>query len=236
MTAVKFFLKKHKINLIIGVFLIFTALLATNSILPKADDNKNVSIYLEPWGENNIVVDQTVQVDVNVNADLPINAAGATIDFPQDKMELIAISKERSFFDLWTDQTVISEETGEIHFGGGTYVKGGHIGPGTILTLTFKAKDPGEANLVFKNAQVLASDGKGTDVLNRIVNLTYSIREETQEKQPPSADLNDDGKINMTDFSIMTVAMFKKYDSAYDLNMDGKVDISDLSNILSQIF
>lgn len=209
------------------------------------------TVYFMPYSDENLVTGDTVSIDVNINTRVPIDAFGATIGFPKDTIEIVSISKEKSFFDLWTEDTTIAEDTGEIRFSGGTTKRGGIMGTGTVLTLTIKAKNPGTAELLFKNVQVYPYSVSGKPLETEMRPLTYSITKAKKQPAlsggspgenavttgsvPPNPDLNGDGRINLIDLSILTFKMLSTYDPRYDLNINGSVGLDDLSILLSKM-
>ena len=209
----------------------------------------STTVFFIPYGNENLSIGGTTSVDITVNTKVPINALGATISFPRDTIEVLSISKEKSFFDLWTEDTTIDEDSGEIRFSGGTTRQGGIMGTGTVLTLMVRAKTSGSAQLLFKNLQVYPSNNTGKPVDTQTRAITYSIAEpkavnaSTSPSGPtmnaipaPSPDLNGDGKINLIDLSILTFKiMLSAYDPRYDLNMNGSVGLDDLSILLSKM-
>jgi hypothetical protein len=208
-------------------------------------------VYFTPYDDRPLTPGDSGDIDINVNTRVPINAIGATIKFPTDTLEVVGISKKKSFLDLWTEETVINEKTGEIHFSGGTTASGGMSGLGTVLTLSVKAKKPGDAKIYFESAQVLKSDGNGSEADNEERSYTYHIATGSTEvasasgdvsisavlpsPQTPSADLNSDGKIDIVDVSILLMKMLSPYDPRYDLDMNGSVSLSDLSVLFSKM-
>jgi len=228
---------------------IFALVAAATSSLLQAP----VTLYLTSYDDLDMQVGDIKKIDVDVNARVAINAVGATIKFPQDSMEVLGFTKEKSFFDLWTEETAISEDVGEIHFSGGTTRSGGMTGTSTILTLTVRAKKSGQSSFYFKDSQVYSDDGKGTQLDNDARPISFSVLPQASPTNvssgasvapspqpvkplPKSADLNSDGYINLIDMSIMIIhMMMAPYDQRYDLNVDGFVNISDLSILLSQV-
>jgi hypothetical protein len=218
---------------------------ATSSLLQAP-----ATLYLLPYDDSQLRIGDTKKIDIVVTAREPINAIGATIKFPQDSMEVLGFSKEKSFFDLWTEETAINEDNGEIHFSGGTIKPGGMTGTGTVLTLTIRPKKSGTQSLFFKDSQVYSADGKGTQLDNDVHSLSLSVLPQTvaanssdagaapssQQPAAKSADLNNDGAVNIVDMSIMILRlMSRQYDQRFDLNMDGVLNIGDLSVLLSKI-
>ena len=207
------------------------------------------TVYFMPYGDDTLSVGSTTSIDVDINSKTSINALGATISFPRDALEIISISKEKSFFDLWTEDTSIAEDSGEIHFSGGTTKQGGLTGTGTVLTLMVRAKISGPAEILFKNVQVYPSDETGKEVETRTRSLSYTIEDahiaqavkstsgagSAPTRNNPNPDLNGDGKINLVDVSILVFKMLESYNPRYDLNSNGSVGIDDLSILLSKM-
>ncbi len=198
-------------------------------------------LYFSPHSSSTLKVGETTDVDIRINTKTAINTVGATIKFPEDSLEVVGISKEDSFLDLWTEETTIREGTGEVHFSGGTLTPGGLTGVGTIVTLTIKAKKSGSAQIYFKDMQIFAADGKGSEVESGKRTYTFEIPESThqlagasgnmnEEKlAPPTIDFNGDGKINVVDLSIMAFQVIAPYNAKFDLDRDGASSLADLS-------
>ena len=203
-------------------------------------------LYLAPRGATELSLGDATRIDIMLSSETPINALSATIAFPTELIEIIGISKEDSFLDLWTEETAIKEDKGEIHFSGGTVRKGGIVGTTTVLTLAIRAKRPGTAELYFREAQVLASDGRGTRVESTERPFAYRINAPALasggasgpvpaiETRPPprSPDLNGDGATNLIDISIFLMGLATTRDARFDLNHDGAVTVGDLSVLL----
>jgi len=210
-------------------------------------------LYFTPNSDAQLNIGETADIDVNVNARVPINAIGTTIKFPQDMLEVVGVSKQKSFLDLWTEETAINEDEGKVHFSGGTVAHAGLTGTGTAITLTVRAKKSGDAKLYFLDSDLYASDGKGTPVDSTLRSFTYVIPAPPTPPSPPmfggsggsvatimrptqpSADLDDDKRITIVDISIMTVRIVMPYNARYDLDLDGMVGLSDLSIVLSKM-
>ena len=207
-------------------------------------------MYFVPYGDEILLPGATTSIDITVNTNIPINALGATISFPKNNLEIVGISKEKSFFNLWTEDTSIDEDSGEIHFSGGTTRPGGIMGTGTVLTLMVRAKGSGSAQLDFENIQVFPSDDTGQPLSTETHAITYTIETAATPALSsggtsgqtasngailPNPDLNGDGKINLVDLSILIFKMMAPYDPRYDLNLNGSVGLDDLSILLSKI-
>ncbi len=203
-------------------------------------------LYLAPRTETELSLGDSTEIDIMLSTETPINAISATVAFPTELIDIVGISKERSFLDLWTEETAIREDVGEIHFSGGTVRKGGIIGTTTALTIAVRAKRPGIAELYFREARVLASDGRGTTVESTGRPFSYRISPpalanagggtsvSSPEAQPSnrSPDLNADGAVNLVDISIFLMGLATTRDMRLDLNSDGAVSVGDLSVLL----
>jgi len=124
--------------------------------------------------EGSFRVGQKFSVAISVHSGgSPINAAEATLNFPQDLLTVTSLSKSGSIFSLWTVEPT-SSSGGIITFAGGT--PSPFSGPsGTLLTVNFKAKKQGEARVIFSGGRILAADGKGTDIFSGSSDGSYKI-------------------------------------------------------------
>lgn len=214
------------------------------------------TLFLAPLEEGmEFEVGSTVHLDVYIHSNTPINVVGATITFPNKKVEVLGISKEKSFLSLWTEDTTIREQEGEIRFSGGTTEKGGHIDTGTLLTLSLRIKEPGAIEIGFKDIEVYGTENLGTLLENEARTLSYvgvekhiaattggaaitpdAAADDTPEEGPrPSADINRDGNVNLIDVSIFAFKMLGVYNPRIDLDRNGSLGISDLSILFSKM-
>ncbi len=240
----KHFVRKHKKKIIVGHGIATVLFLLSTTLLLSEDD---AVMFFTPYGSTVLPLRETTDVDIQITTKIPLNAVGATFVFPNDMIEVVGISKKKSFLDLWTEDTIIRSEVGEIVFSGGTLAPGGLVGSGTVLTLTLRAKKVGDAVLELRNTQALAGDGKGTSIQHVARSITFTIpevaisapssggsSESATALISPSADFDTDGKISIRDASILLVQFLRPYQTKYDLDMDGSVGMSDLSIVLSK--
>lgn len=137
---------------------------------------EGVSLYISP-GSRSFRVGNTFSIELKVDtAGVFINAAQTIISFPADKLEVLSISKDNSIFTLWTEEPVFSNSSGKISFSGGL-PHPGFKEIGNIITINFKARQEGAVFLALEEGQVLANDGKGTNVLVFIKEAKYFIHE-----------------------------------------------------------
>ncbi|RMD59696.1 hypothetical protein D6821_00635, partial [Candidatus Parcubacteria bacterium] len=92
------------------------------------------------------------------------------------------VSDSGTIFVLWVEEPTFSNTKGTISFGGG--LPGAYKGEsGLLFTITFRVKKAGETKVQFTAGHVLASDGKGTDILNSFGSATYTLAEKKETKQ-----------------------------------------------------
>ena len=95
-----------------------------------------------------------------------MNAVSGVVSFPWDKLEVVSLSKQGSILSLWPAEPSFSNSAGTVNFEG-IALNPGYMGAsGKILTITFRARSSGMANLSFSSGSVLANDGTGTNILN----------------------------------------------------------------------
>lgn len=103
-----------------------------------------------------------------------INTVSANISFPASKLSLEQVSKENTFCLFFVEEK-IDNENGHAKF---SCLK---PYPGTdtisnVISLVFKEKESGEADIVIGDSLVLANDGYGTNVLKETRGQTIFIR------------------------------------------------------------
>lgn len=123
-----------------------------------------------------VSVGNTVALKIYVNSsDKSVNNTEATVGFPVDLLEVSSVTKTSSVFSLWAEEPSFSNSTGKITFSGGVPNPGFIGSSGYVLTINFKTKKQGTANVTFLSAAVRANDGLGTDVLTSKGSSTVTI-------------------------------------------------------------
>jgi hypothetical protein len=119
-------------------------------------------------------VGDTIRTNIVVGSNTSINAVSARVSFPRDLLTLSSISKTGSIISLWAQEPTFSNDTGTANLEG--VILNGYSGAsGGIVTLIFKAKGEGQAELKFLNASILANDGNGTEVYSTKGNSILTI-------------------------------------------------------------
>lgn len=208
-----------------------------------------VSITLEPTSGTRIV-GETFVTTLKIKSTTPVNVFKGLLVFDESKLTVTSIDYNTSIADLWAEEPWYSNGDGTINFTGGTTARGGFVGEGILITITFTAKNPGEAMVALEDMRVLRHDGFGTEApLSAPIDAVFAVEEAQLEKETlfngplegpkvtvipeaPDRDLNDDGKQSMADVSIFMSDLVSK-NLRSDLNGDGAVNLEDLS-ILTQ--
>jgi hypothetical protein len=133
------------------------------------------SLYLTPATGTYVIGDKfTVTVKVSAGGQA-INASEGTISFDKAVLDITGVSKSGSIFTLWTAEPSFSKAAGTIQFGGGLQPPGYSGASGKIISITFKAKAVGSAQVRFTSGAVLANDGKGSNILESMGSGNYKV-------------------------------------------------------------
>lgn len=131
-------------------------------------------------------VEQSFSVSINVaSSDKAMNAASGVISFPTDKLQVVSVSKSGSIMDFWAQEPSYSNTSGTVNFEGAVLTPGYQGLSGKILTINFKGKKTGLADVKVLNPTVLANDGLGTPILQSSAGAIFTI---TEAPTPPPAE------------------------------------------------
>lgn len=129
--------------------------------------------------------------------DTSMNAASGTVTFPTDKLQVVSVSKSNSIVDFWAQEPSFSNTSGTVKFEGVVLPPGFQGGNGRIITINFKGKASGVAEVKTVGGQVLANDGVGTSILSAATGAVFTIRE-AQVPAPEVIDLEKEIPIDET--------------------------------------
>lgn len=206
---------------------------------------KLISVSIEPE-QGTVIVGEPFTIHVVVDSPTPVNVFKGLVLFDASKLAVQTIDYNTSIANLWAEEPWFSNGDGTVAFTGGTTIPGGFSGEGTLLSITFISKAPGEAAINIEDMQILAHDGLGTIVPLRVpIDAIFAISTTQLEAEtklvtdvtgptltvvsaPPDTDLNDDGKQTLADTSIFMADLMTK-NLRSDFNQDGSVTIKDLS-------
>lgn len=204
----------------VGVFLLANTFSSSNSF-----------VFISSV-KTDFIKDERFSVDFMINTDQAVNTVSALVNFPSNILEVEGINVGRSVLTLWTEEPKVSNN--EIFFSGGSF-KRGFRGEHLVATIKFIAKKEGQGEISIKNLRLIAGDGQGNDVLGQVKSgLTFNIYKEKSEiPQSSFSDFNSKNNVTLKDISIFIVN-WKSGDVVFDLNNDGKVNLVDFSILLTR--
>ncbi len=156
-------------RLLLTLAIIFSQVLV---ILPAPVKAASASYYFSPSSVN-INVGQSATVSLYISTDSAANSGSGTIVLPASYADATSISKSGSIFTLWTTEPSISGSS--ISFGGGLANPGYTGSSGKVLSFTVKGKAEGTGLITLNSGQILANDGKGTNIFSGASNATVNI-------------------------------------------------------------
>ena len=116
----------------------------------------------------------TANVYANSNG-TAFNALSGVVSYPKDLLEVVSISKGSSIISLWVQEPSFSNTAGTVNFEGIVLNPGYNGANGKVLTITFKVKSVGTANLYFSTGSILANDGEGSEIISGKGTAQYTI-------------------------------------------------------------
>lgn len=153
-------------------------------------------------GNYNIGDNISVRLYVNSQSEA-INAVSANLVFSKDTLSLSSISKSGSIINFWAVDPKIINSAGQANLDG-VAISGFSGQSGTVVTLNFRVINEGSAYVRFANANVLANDGQGTNVLNGTNEASFT--------------LNKSSKVN--EISQVVNSIIKKPEAGVVINQD----------------
>jgi len=116
-----------------------------------------------------------------------INAVQGEVSFPTNDLEVLSVSKANSVLNLWVQDPTFSNQNGTVDFAGVVVNPGFEGSNANIITITFEAKNTGNAPLSINSASVLANDGSGTNILTTTKTASFAIASLSPVPSLPSA-------------------------------------------------
>lgn len=170
---------KNNTKLILAIFFL--------AVLFLASPARAASLYFSP-ASGNFELGSNIAVGVLVSSpDQPMNASQADIEFSVDRLQITSVSTKNSIYSLLVENPVFSNQSGSLNFSGIILNPGFTGNAGRLITINFMAKALGQAKLRITGGEVLANDGAGTNILNRLGTATLNIVSPTKEKTEPAA-------------------------------------------------
>ncbi len=161
-------------------FKITLVLLAVMLASPAFAADLKVSV-----SKSEVVVGELITVRIIVSTpDQAANALSGVLNFNPSKLQVVSLSKSGSVVNLWVTEPDFSNAKGQVSFEGAILNPGFTGSAGTALTINFKAKETGSATISFANGSVLANDGSGTSILNKLGQAIISIKALAPKVEP----------------------------------------------------
>jgi hypothetical protein len=133
------------------------------------------TLYLSP-GSGSYSAGKTFTVRVYVSSlAQSINAVSGVVSYPQDKLQVVSVSKTDSILTLWTEEPSFSNSSGKVSFEGVVPNPGYTGSAGSVVTVNFKVVGQGSATVKFDSGSVLANDGSGTNILKNVGSASFSL-------------------------------------------------------------
>ncbi len=149
--------------LLVGIFLFVApniSFAATLSLIPAS---------------GSYVVGSTIPVEVLVHSpSTSINAVSGVVTFPPALFSVVSISKSNSVLNFWPTEPSYSQSLGTVSFEG-VRISGFQGNTGQVITIVLRAKHAGQGKVAFKSGQVLANNGKGTDITSGLSGTTFTV-------------------------------------------------------------
>lgn len=134
---------------------------------------------------------ETFSVSVLVSSETEaMNAASGVLSFPKDKLEATSIQKG-GLFNFWLKEPGYSNQLGTANFEGIVLNPGFKGKAGKILTVGFRAKAAGSAQVALSSGEVLANDGKGTNILSGLGKISIGIKEAAAAPSVPASPVTE---------------------------------------------
>lgn len=216
---------------------IVTALFASLASVVSQD----VSYITIRTSSEEVTRDQQFTIDVIATVNVPVNAVDLVISYPEELMDIETIDTGTSVITLWTEEPYAKD--GAIYLRGGTFRKG-FLGEHTIARIKAHATEAGNARIILKDSELVAGDGKGTNVPvtpskehnEVVVSVSGADGIITGEASITIvSDTDGDGDVDLRDISSFMAAWLTK-GKLFDFNGDGKMSFVDFSIILSDSF
>lgn len=222
----------------------FPLMLGTFAVLFASIISADKSYIKLVPSETVVVNGDEFSIEVYVNAHVPVNAINVNVGYSSEKVDIKDINIGNSVLTIWTHEPTIKDNV--INFSGGTF-KRGFVGEHLIGTINVKAKYTGSTEFFVDKVELLAGDGKGTEVVvdkgNTHSKTSFYIYDQDEDPSKISAevkininaDIDGDGNVTIGDIKTF-LASWSSQNATYDFNNDGRMNFIDFSIILSKSF
>ena len=221
------------------------AVIGMGGFLIGTNPTSEADVRIEP-SSGLVKIGDTFVIHVIVTARTPVNVFHGILRFDTHTLQVASIDYNTSIANLWAEEPWYSNGDGTINFTGGTTQKGGFMGEGSLLTITFNTKSIGETRIGVDEVRLFRYDGIGSEIpIEKPLDTIFAVEETELQKQTilntavpgpvvtivdktSNTDLNHDGKQTIADVSIFMTDYIKQ-NLRSDFNEDGKINLKDLS-------
>lgn len=149
--------------------------IVTNGPLPDTNgQTSEVKLYWDGINSQ-ISAGQTIKANLLLDtAGQSINTVSLDANFNSALLSILKVSKESSALNIWVKDPALNIDNGKISLIGGV-IGSGFNGRGNLMTVEFRTKLDGQADLSLNNVQVLAADGEGTEMAALSRSLAFKI-------------------------------------------------------------
>lgn len=184
----------------------------------------SAKLLLTP-ASSNVRFPGELRLEVRVDTPEAVNAVEANLTYPAAQFDYVGIDSTGSAFPTVAQGTgangsiTIARGTG-----GGQTVSGNQL----VATIVLKAKTgSGTAAVSYAGTSQVLRASDNTNILSTTIGGSYKLL-------PKQGDASGDGRVSITDLSIVLSTWGSTIDLRADFNGNGKVDITDLSILLSK--
>lgn len=128
--------------------------------------------------QSSVIPGEPFPVEIRVQTDgTPINAVSAVVRYAPNTLEVVHMTTEKSFCTFYLDNR-FDNIKGEVVVSCGV-ANPGFQGDSVVVRLTMRAKAVGTTTITLdqKESQVLANDGKGTNITDELPSLPLTIKQ-----------------------------------------------------------
>jgi len=124
---------------------------------------------------SSITIGESFHVLLTMHSTISVNAVGFVLKYDPKILTIEQMSTAQSFCSFYPDNS-FDNIKGEVHLSCGA-PNPGFIGDSVLLDLTMHSKTNGTSNITLDpaTAQILANDGKGTNLINKVPKLDVAI-------------------------------------------------------------
>ena len=169
----------YRLRVLGAAILVLLVVLVGPGLLSEALhlDSRSAELYFAQ-NQNSFVIGQPFQVELRVKTDkAAINSMGFVAKVNPAYLDIIGMTTEKSFCTLYTENS-FNALTGELRLSCGT-PQPGFQGDSLAVRIKLRAKSAGitPIEIVEDTAQLLANDGKGSNIIRKVPTFNVKIQE-----------------------------------------------------------